>query len=288
MKRGYRHQAPGQVVDTSEWEEEDLSYQEGTREKSTVFSPSSPVFPFLVPDHRYLSKKSNKRAPVQFWMEVVAYRLGCLCGVPVPPAFVSVNRKGECRALIEWFYKDWESDQEDVSYQNGYSIMREVDELLDKTKGKRHTLSTMKKALERADDASLENGEELLHSMFGIFVFDALIANTDRHHENWGIIRRWSVESGRTVVELSPAFDNGTSLGYNYPEEKAARVLDDPNWFSSFAARGTHHLRKEPDGEQYGHDELIRVLINENPDLRRIAEDVLSSTWTDFATCSKT
>lgn len=41
----------------------------------------------------------------------------------------------------------------------------------------------------------------------GLLVFDALIGNTDRHHENWAVVQN----SGT----LAPSFDHGASLGFN-------------------------------------------------------------------------
>ena len=49
-----------------------------------------------------------------------------------------------------------------------------------------------------------------------IFAFDALVGNTDRHQENWGLL--WSNTGGIPRVRFSPAFDNGTSLGHEITE----------------------------------------------------------------------
>lgn len=52
-------------------------------------------------------RRSKRSYPDQFWGEVVAYRVGCLLGLQVPPAFAAWNsRTGRCAALIEWFYYD--------------------------------------------------------------------------------------------------------------------------------------------------------------------------------------
>ena len=42
-------------------------------------------------------------------------------------------------------------------------------------------------------------------------IFDAVIGNVDRHHENWGILRK-RVE-GRWYGRLAPTFDHASSLG---------------------------------------------------------------------------
>ena len=44
------------------------------------------------------------------------------------------------------------------------------------------------------------------------FILDALIGNVDRHHENWGILRRRQ-ENGKWEGRLAPTFDHASSLG---------------------------------------------------------------------------
>lgn len=48
----------------------------------------------------------------------------------------------------------------------------------------------------------------------GLLVFDALVGNTDRHHENWAV-----VQDSRT---LAPSFDHGASLGFNANNHQVA------------------------------------------------------------------
>ena len=43
------------------------------------------------------------------------------------------------------------------------------------------------------------------------FVFDAVIGNVDRHHENWGILCK--LVDGRMRGRLAPTFDHASSLG---------------------------------------------------------------------------
>ena len=55
-------------------------------------------------------------------------------------------------------------------------------------------------------------GEDLYNSLISMFVFDAIICNTDRHFGNFGVL----VDNlTNTVVKPAPIFDNGLSL-FNY------------------------------------------------------------------------
>jgi len=98
-----------QVFEVSTWERdaEFGVFPQGARAKDALFAPSVAPEPVIVPGKRYLFKKSKRSYPDQFWGEVIAYRIGCLLGVHVPPAFVATNAEtGQAGALIEWFYED--------------------------------------------------------------------------------------------------------------------------------------------------------------------------------------
>ncbi|HEV7869141.1 MAG TPA: HipA domain-containing protein, partial [Chthoniobacteraceae bacterium] len=52
--------------------------------------------------------------------------------------------------------------------------------------------------------------------MAGYVVLDALTGNTDRHHENWGIVlepRGTATKRMTSLVQLAPTFDHASSLG---------------------------------------------------------------------------
>ncbi len=93
-------------INVSNWKMDDEFpvYPEGARDKSLFYSPEHSSHRFLVPNHRYLYKRAVRRHPEQFWTEIIAYHVGCLLSIPVPPAFVAFDDNNKtCGALIEWF-----------------------------------------------------------------------------------------------------------------------------------------------------------------------------------------
>ena len=97
------------ALDVADWEvdAEFGVFPQGARAKDAVFAPVPPPESVLVGGKRYLFKRSKRSYPDQFWGEVIAYRVGCLMGLEVPPAFAASNsRTGHSAALIEWFYRD--------------------------------------------------------------------------------------------------------------------------------------------------------------------------------------
>lgn len=54
----------------------------------------------------------------------------------------------------------------------------------------------------------------------GYLMLDALVANQDRHHENWGLIATQSNE-----IHLTPVYDNASSLGRNETDAAREEIL---------------------------------------------------------------
>jgi hypothetical protein len=60
----------------------------------------------------------------------------------------------------------------------------------------------------------------------GYILLDALIGNTDRHHENWGLVERLDPASNQRTRHLAPTYDHASSLGRNEPDESIRRRLN--------------------------------------------------------------
>lgn len=58
----------------------------------------------------------------------------------------------------------------------------------------------------------------------GCVVLDALVGNTDRHHENWGILLHL-LEPNKARAEIAPSFDHASSLGRELLDAERARRL---------------------------------------------------------------
>ena len=66
-------------------------------------------------------------------------------------------------------------------------------------------------------------------------VLDAVIGNTDRHHENWGVLRRSG--QGGSQIDLAPSFDHASSLGRELLDDRRNRYLAE-NEVGRYAERG--------------------------------------------------
>lgn len=251
-------------------DEEFAVYPEGARDKSLLYSPDPAAHDFLVPNHRYLFKHSNSRYPDQFWTEIIAYRIGCMLGVAVPPAFVAWDSSsGVCGALIEWFL-DY-PDGPDERYVPGGDYMTRMIPGYERKKGRQHNFEHIT-ALMIALTRTGKFADEWHRWWCDTLLFDALIGNTDRHQDNWGLLL---TADGK--ARMAPVFDNGTSLGHEiFPHKMAA--FYEPGRLAHYINRGTHHLRWHiADQRPGGHAALIARLYVRSPDLREHVKKRLAS-----------
>lgn len=62
----------------------------------------------------------------------------------------------------------------------------------------------------------------VMRAFAGLIVLDAVIGNTDRHHENWALLRE-SMPHGS--IGLAPSYDHASSLGRELTDERRLQIL---------------------------------------------------------------
>lgn len=73
--------------------------------------------------------------------------------------------------------------------------------------------------------------------MVGYMFLDALIANGDRHEQNWSVLRATSSDSGLPDA-ISATYDLEASLGFQLTDEARATRLRDRRGMQAYAAKG--------------------------------------------------
>jgi len=269
-------QQANQVVDISTWAIGGAfnPYAEGTRAKYEVTCAGmTGLTPFLKVGHRYLYKKTFERkgrdggTPYvyydQFWVEIAAYLVGRALGVEVPPAFVAsrcdLNGTGEIEhaALIEWYYNY--PGHVNCHVDRGGDLMSRLIEGYDRDKGRQHNFCTIRDFFE---NLPLEGWQE---AWLRMLTFDTIIGNTDRHQENWELLS--FPYDGGIGFALSPAFDNGTAMGYDVIGKDVAKYIE----------KGTHHMKwHKDDARSIGHFMLLEKLIETLPNARSTIAEIVS------------
>ncbi|MFC0336924.1 hypothetical protein SAMN05421848_3063 [Kushneria avicenniae] len=240
-------QKANQIVDISGWPiyGDYEVFPEGARDKSLRISPNPSPYSFCLSGHRYLFKEAIKSArnpgqprhPDQYWAELIAFRIGRLMGLTLPPVFIAIDSSREEPGTISEWFMDYPQSKDERYSAGGDFMQRHISEY-DRQKGRQHNLSKIL-ALGRR----LAQRNQLTHdwqSYWGFCLcFDALIGNTDRHQENWGVI--WSSDDSR--ARFTPYFDNGTSLGHELQSKKMQNMMHNPHEFDAYLTRGKHQMR---------------------------------------------
>ena len=100
---------------------------------------------------------------------------------------------------------------------------------------KRHTLANIWECLgllSRLTASDLQTTKRL----FAVYLLlDAVVGNTDRHHENWAVAS--GPQQERLVVELAPSFDHGSSLGRELGD-RLRRIRLEEDQVGDYVGRG--------------------------------------------------
>lgn len=90
-----------------------------------------------------------------------------------------------------------------------------------------HTLENIQTAIRNLfPDKAVHDG--VLTILAGYLVLDALIGNTDRHHENWALLwQQVKADNGgiNLMLRVAPSFDHASSLGRELQDAKRLNLL---------------------------------------------------------------
>lgn len=120
-----------------------------------------------------------------------------------------------------------------------------------------HTLPLVISTIEKSGaapplDAVLPEGVETAVDVFvGYLLLDALVGNTDRHHENWAVVERRGFELEELTYRrsLAPTYDHASCLGRNELDARRKERLvtrDRRNTVEAYAERCASALYRSP------------------------------------------
>ena len=128
----------------------------------------------------------------------------------------------------------------------------------------RHTLARILQALETVCP-SPEAADRAKARIAEYLVLDALIGNTDRHHENWGLLQRQ--DRAPPHMTVAPSYDHASSFGRELRDDRRERYLEEGQvaWYVARGRGAVYWTEEEPHGPSPL--ELVRRAARSYPDL---------------------
>jgi hypothetical protein len=132
-------------------------------------------------------------------------------------------------------------------------------------KQREHRVDSILECVNRVASVGPRCESDPVRVMIGYLVLDALIGNTDRHHENWGVI-----DAPGHDRRLAPTYDHASSLGRELSDRKRRQRLE--HW-------GAAHYLYRGKGAVYLCDGTIAPPFGVMEELRTIGYDAEVEFW---------
>ena len=184
---------------------------------------SKPKFWFKYQGENWLFKEARANTG-EDWSEKIASEVASLLGLPTHHAELAVwqGRRG-CAV------KSFIGSKQSVLF-HGNELLAGWITGYDKEKARGqadHTFDNIVAVLEKLFDSE-KTRRAAASRMAGYVALDALVGNTDRHHQNWGVLLERRAHAGQQAtfsMQVAPTFDHASSLGRELSDEVRERLL---------------------------------------------------------------
>lgn len=215
---------------------------------------SKPKFWVLLGERRWLFKEARPNTG-EDWAEKAAAEIARELGINA--ATVELAEYAGRRGCISLNFVDVDAGEALV---HGNEIL--AYEVTGYDKGKKfrqsdHTLENLRAAIHGIFKPELALG--ILTQLASYIVLDALIGNTDRHHENWGLKVRVVTDPQQLALEVAPSFDHASSLGRELLDSRRAELIA-ANRVGWYVAKGRGGIFRDGD-QAHGENPLKLVQI---------------------------
>jgi len=207
---------------------------------------------------RWLFKQPRQELEkIEHLAEKVAQEVAALIGVPC--ARIELAESKGIRGSIS---RDVQAPGEVLVHGNEIIAGRVMG--YDRTKRRKTTDHTFERIQQAIMEVCKGTCDEDMRQFAGYLVLDALIGNTDRHHENWALLRRESKEG--VSYRLAPSFDHASSLGREMRDDKRLLLLRE-NRLDKYIQNGKGAVYLTALGEKaISPMDLVRLLVVSLPE----------------------
>lgn len=202
-------------IDVTNWEPEGTE-QLGTKPKKWLREPTTET-PWLIKYVTFNTTADGTFAKGDDWAERAVGLIAEAMGVPVAKSELAYEeREGHrhhgilVRSVIT---------SANTQLVHGNELLADLGLEVRRPKRKGYTIDNVRRCLEGAAAPDPSTDRFSAWDVFvGYLVLDAVCANTDRHEENWAVLRGES-------DQLAPSFDHASSLGFNLSDADRSERL---------------------------------------------------------------
>jgi len=205
------------LIDFLDWiVAEDTPYGSGASEKNWIVNLESKEKGIF----KFPKTKTDNTITGEYWAEKMAAEIANVIGLESAKVDIGIfqNRKGSMSYMI---LSENEELIEGIHYITKIYPNYDGDRFEDTQSGDMYSIQMIM--------LSLDHYEELKRQFIRIPIFDCLIGNSDRHHNNWAVIK--NVKTGE--LRISPVYDNGSSLCCYINLDSVDSFLNDRQRFES-------------------------------------------------------
>ncbi|MCD7744322.1 MAG: protein kinase [Lachnospiraceae bacterium] len=203
--------------------------------------------------------------------EHIAAQLGTILGVETAKVDIGI-RNGRIGSMSYLARRQSETLTEGIGFINRKFPQYNEDSMIDEETGKYYCV-----------DMIIETTKDLLspQKWIEMLIFDALIGNSDRHQNNWGILEEYSGSyEASTKLRRCPLYDNGSSLCCYVNDAYLDKLFgNDPGPFKALVDSKSRTVVRINCNEkkQPTHKDMVYYLLGRYPDethkiLERIGE----------------
>ena len=203
--------------------EEQADEQLGTKKKLWV----------LRDDGRWwLYKQARPDTPGEAWAEKIAAEIAAIIGVSHADVELAMEANDGLGTISPSFIPH------DAELKHGNDILADIVPGYERSRRigqSAHNVPNIVNALRNlaATSGGGLNLEQTLTGMAEYAVFDGLISNSDRHHENWALL----YDRVQHTYTLAPTYDHATSLGRNLTDDDRSRRLNSQGGVLDYLAK---------------------------------------------------
>ncbi|WP_157721916.1 HipA domain-containing protein [Tumebacillus avium] len=235
-----------EVFDVTTWEVSRFVVS-GSKEKEWRICPDTKRFGLLKFPVSVLADdwEEGQGYTGEAWSEKIASEIGKMIDVPTHDVEIAYYKQTHSSLCWRFLDPDVENLEEGADLINPFDPTYDRNSLIGQKV--KYNLELLYQVFE---------SNEILPHLFDMIVFDALIGNTDRHQDNFGII------TTNETKRFAPLYDNASCLGRELKLDGIHEKMSNPHSFENYIKRCTSLIRLGNSKKRTKHFQLLEAVLD--------------------------